>query len=345
MGLTAAVIAVMMLVLLPGCSDDDDNGITPPTDTEFELVSSYMAANSLDLPEMLSSWIITAQDLFDGLGDYFIMDIRKSDKYGPGPTDPNGVPDFEDGHIPGAHSVALADVVTDEAEYNTTDLPVVVVCYTGHDAAHAVMALRLSGVADARSLKWGMSGWTSDFDFWTRFTGDAWLDYDGCWVDGDPGTAPPELPSNTERPELDTSLSSGSAILEYQIDHAVLDGLNGITNAEVLDAYDDYHIICYWGVSDWDVYGNITTAYQVTGGELGLETLDVLDPDGINVIYCWSGQTASMIAAWLNVLGYDGRTLKFSANGMIHDALDAEDTRGIKWTENTAADLDYDTGE
>jgi rhodanese-related sulfurtransferase len=338
MALGAATL--MLFVLLPGCSDDDDNGGTGPTQTEFEVLTSYMADNDLDLPDMLTAWTITAQDLFDaGLQDHFIMDIRTADLYGAGTSGANGTPDFEDGHIPGAHSVAMADVVTYEAANNTGGLPVVVVCYTGHTAGHAVMALRLSGVSDAKSMVWGMSAWHSDFDMWSSKTGNVAYDYADAWVAGDPDTPPPALPSNTERPELDTGESDGAAIVAYQIENAVLDGLNGVTNTDVLAAYDDYHILCYWGLTDWDLYGNINTAYQVTPGTLGLDSLDMLDPDGINVVYCWSGQTASMIAAWLHVIGYDGRTLRFSANGMIHDDLQSH-----KWTDSSPADLDYDTG-
>jgi rhodanese-related sulfurtransferase len=40
--------------------------------------------------------------------------------------------------------------------------PILVVCYTGQSAGHAVVALRLSGYSDAKVLKWGMSGWRSD---------------------------------------------------------------------------------------------------------------------------------------------------------------------------------------
>jgi len=328
-----AVIAV--LGLIAGCSSDSTDPTGPgDTDTEQETLVAYMTANSLDLPTMLTSWIVGAQTVYDaGVANYFIIDIRKADKYGPGTSGPNGVDDYDDGHIQGAHSVALADIVTYEAANNTSNLPVVVVCYTGHDSGHGTMALRLMGV-DAQSLKWGMSGWNSDFDLWTSHTGDTAADYPGAWATGGD---PPTLPSNTEVPELSTGLTEGSAILAAQVGTLLSGGLRGITNTTVLNSPSSYHLINYWAETDWDTYGYIDGAYMVPPGDLTLETLDVLDPDGSNVVYCWSGQTASMIAAWLTVLGYDAKTLKFSANGMIYS-----DLLGHKWDPTTTpAELDY----
>ncbi|NQV19212.1 MAG: rhodanese-like domain-containing protein [Armatimonadetes bacterium] len=346
--LLVAIIAAFSVLFFTGCKDDT----TDPGTDEFELLVQYMADNDLDLPTMLAggeivettgtySWVVSATAVFDyGIENIFIMDIRKGDKYGPDSTGvwpvtptPNEITDYDDGHIEGAHSVALADVVTYEAANNIDDLPVLVACYSGHDTGHAVMALRLNGETQAQSLKWGMSSWNADFDLWQNFIGNAANDYPGCWDDDD---VVPALPEYTEAPILETGMDAGVEILEYQINNAILDGLNGITIADVLSDYEAYDIYNYWGVADWEYYGHITTSYQVTPGELGLETLDILNPNGTNVVYCWSGQNASMIAAWLNVLGYDGRVLKFSANGMIYDLLEAG-----KWI--GSEDYDYVT--
>ena len=331
------VIAVLSMIFVAGCKDKTTN----PDLNEFEALKQYIEDNNLDLPAMLTDAYITAEVLNASKTDYFIMDIRKGDKYGPDaqgvwpatPT-PNEVTDFEDGHIDGAHSVALADVVTYETANNVDNLPVVVACYTGHDAGHAVMALRLSGVATAKSLKWGMSSWNGNFDFWTNHTGNVAANYPESWIDDN---SSPALAEFTEMPTLDVSLSSGEDILEYQIDHAMLDGLNGIGNTDVLSNPDNYQVFCYWDSVSWNLYGHIKDAYQVTPGQFGIANLENLDPTATNVFYCWSGQTASFIAAWLNAFGYDTRTLKFSANGMIYDALQSH-----KWS--GSADFNFVTG-
>ena len=301
--LLIAAFAIFMV----GCDKDEDGVV------EFEEMVEFMAENGLDLPEMLTGWTVTASAINAAPADYFIMDIRTAEVYATG-------------HIPGAHSVAAADVVTYEAANNAGNKPVVVACYTGHSAGHSVMALRLSGITTAKSLVWGMSSWHSDFNSWAGKIGNKADDYPGSWVNS--GT-PPQFESFSKSPDLDTGLEDGAAILDYQIENSILDGLNGINNTDVLASPSSYDIYNYWAIADWDKYGHIDGAYQVTPGTLGLDNLDILDRDATNVFYCWSGQTASLIAAWLNALGYDAKTLKFSANGMIYDKLE-----GHKWGVN-----------
>ena len=51
-----------------------------------------------------------------------------------------------------------------------------------------------------------------------------------------------------------------------------------------------------------------------------------LPTDETVVVYCWTGQTAAATIAYLTVLGYDVRSIKFGVNSMIFDALP-----GHKW--------------
>jgi rhodanese-related sulfurtransferase len=306
-------------------ADTDTDTDTDPVD-EFEVLTTYMGDNDLDLPTMLDAWIVNGQDAFDaGLDNYFIVDLRTSDKDG------NGVVDFEDGHIEGAHSVGLADVAEYVATNNTDSKQVLVVCYTGTTAGQATMGLRLLG-HDAVSLKWGMSGWNSDFDLWTGNVGDAALDYDSWTMD----TEVPALGS-FDAPEISTGETEGEAILAAQLDARVWTETHKQVAADVLASPDDYQIFNYWGVEDWEHYGHIDGAFQLTPGEIGLDDLEIFDPGASIVIYCWSGQTAAMFESWLQALGYDAYTLLYSANGMIYSSLESH-----KWS--ASADLPYVTG-
>ncbi len=336
------ITAILALGLVVGCGDKEpeetgleetgleDTGDTDTTieDTEFELLAAYLADNDLDLPTLLDEWVLDAQAVFDaGLESWFIIDTRTSDK------DENGVTDYEDGHIPGAHMVSLADVVSYEAANNTDGLPVLVYCYTGQSAGHAVMALRLNDV-DATSLKWGFSAWHSDFDLWTPNSGNAALDYPDGWSND----AAPDTPSFDTLPEIATGETDGAAIVTAQLDGRVLDEMNKIAAGDVLGAPDDYHVINFWSADDYDYYGHITGAYQVTPTDgINLDTLSMLPTDETIAIYCWSGQTSSMVAAWLQLLGYDAQSLAFGANTMILDSLEQKTFPG-------AMDFDYETG-
>ncbi|NQT97529.1 MAG: hypothetical protein HQ562_07290 [Candidatus Marinimicrobia bacterium] len=58
----------------------------------------------------------------------------------------------------------------------------------------------------------------------------------------------------------------------------------------------------------------------------------------MNVPYCWTGQTSALVTAWLTVLGYDAKSLKFGVNSMIYDDL----AEAKKWS--ASMNYDYETG-
>jgi len=297
-----AIIAAFSVLFLAGCKDDT----TDPDVSEFETLTAYMDGNGMTIDDMLAGWIIAPDSLIQVMDDYYVMDIRTSDK------DNNGVVDYEDGHIPGAVFSSLGNILTDAA---SADKPIVVVCYTGQSAGHAVIALRLSGYPDAKNLKWGMSGWHSDFDLWTGSC--AQLDHEN-WV-----AAPGEIVDAEvfDYPEINTGEEVGADILEARVSAMLADGFKGVTAVNdddngVLDTPEAYFINNFWAADDVTTYGNIIGAYRIK--PLGLENLDA---DATVVTYCWSGQTSSMVTAYLTVLGYDAKSLKFGVNSIIYDDL------------------------
>ena len=58
------------------------------------------------------------------------------------------------------------------------------------------------------------------------------------------------------------------------------------------------------------------------------------------VVYCYSGQTSAYVTAYLKVLGYDAKSLKFGANTMIWNRIPA----GKFVTASAVMDYDYVTG-
>jgi len=304
------MVALTAMLLVTGCSKDDE-------DSDFETLINYMDGSGKTLAALTTSWIIGADSTFHAsIANYYILDLRGGD------SDDNGIVDYVDGHIPGAVLVNFGNLLemADDVEK-----PIIVVCYTGQSAGHAVMALRLSGYMDAKVLKWGMSGWNSDFDYaWED--GIATLDH-ANWV-----AAPGDImPNETfDMPNLVAAASDGEAILAERVATMLAESFKGIAAVVVLDAPEDYFINNYWlDVQDVIDYGNIETAYRINP-----LVLDNLNPEETIVTYCWTGQTSSMITAYLTVLGYDAKSLKFGVNSMIYDDLQSH-----KWS--GSADWDY----
>ena len=298
------VIALLILTALSfvqlGCKG------TPANTVAVEILMDYLVANNMDLSDILTGWIIDAADVTGNETNYYIIDIRAA-------------VDFALGHIPGAVNSTLGDILIEAA--NNGGLPIVVVCYTGQSAAHAVVALRLSGYADAKSLKFGMSSWHADFDRWTANTGDQAVG-NANWTD-DPTTAVADY----NYPDLASNESEGAAILAERVDALLAGGFKGVNADVVLAAPGDYFINNYWAAADVTTYGHITGAYRINPLTIANDEIANLDPDQTIVTYCWTGQTSSIITAYLNVLGYDALSLKFGANNMIYNQLAAH-----KWT-------------
>jgi len=311
------LVLVLSLGLMVSCEDTDDE----ETATAFETLTEYMVDNSYDADVVVSGWNIAASAVTGNEANFFIVDIRDTTRYNAG-------------HIPSAVNSTYADILTTVETYNTSDLPVVVACYSGQSAAHAVVALRLSGYTDAKSLLFGMSSWARtsisgdiSFDSWTGAISSHAVDHANWSTD-----APPALLADMDAPVIDTDLTDGAAILAERVD-AILAAFKGIASVDVIAAPENYQVLNYWGLTDWDYYGHIAGAYQVTPGTLTIanDGLEILDPTQTIVTYCWTGQTSSMMTAWLTTLGYDATSLKNGANSMIYSALEAH-----KWVALTA---------
>ena len=311
------VLIMVQLVIGVSCKKDDDDDTTPDK-TKFEVLGDYLTANNMDLSNMLDTWIVAPSAVNGNEASFYIMVIRDQTA-------------FEAGHVIGAHNVALTDVV---AEAANAALPILVICKTGQSAGHAVIALRLSGHADAQVMKWGMSGWTADFDLWTGATANIAVG-NAEWVTT--ATATPAIWGN---PTITTSATDGAGILAAQVTAMLAGGFKGVVAADVLAAPASYYINNYWAEADVTTYGHINGCYRISPMKLADGDMQKLDPAQTIVTYCWTGQTSSMITAYLTVLGFDAKSLKFGANAMIWDALTANSAHN--WV--ASEDYTYVTG-
>ena len=116
------------------------------------------------------------------------------------------------------------------------------------------------------------------------------------------------------------------------------DNITAGAAGDVFGALDNYYIANYWGEADYTKYGSIPGAMQYTPKtSIQLDAdLKTLPTDKTVVVYCWTGQTSANMAVYLRTIGYDAKTLKFGANGMIYDDLESH-----KWSEGAIFGYDY----
>lgn len=312
------ILAIVPALVLSSCKKDDEEPEPPTVKGTFADLKTYLVDNDMDLNNILDGWITTAEAIHGkGLDDYYIMDVRSAD-------------DYALGRIEGAVHSTLGTIVADAQGVTK---PIIVVCYTGQGAGHSVVALRLSGFPDAKVLKWGMSGWNEEFaGSWQGGIGNAGIGHPNWTMDAVAEN------STFSYPAWESNSTDGAEILAERVAAMTEGGFSGVGGIDVLSSPTSYFINNYWAEADVTHYGHITSAYRVQPMTLSNDEIAHLDPDGDVVTYCWTGQTSSMITAYLAVLGYESISLTFGANGMIYDNLESH-----KWSDDEIKGYDYVT--
>jgi len=296
-------LALMTLVLsvfsLTSCIDKTES----PEVDKYKVLTEYLKANSMDLNNMTTSWVIDAAGLNTaGISNHYIIDIRTAE-------------DFAKGHIEGAVNSTLANVLV--TAQNAGTKPIVVACYTGQTAAVAHVALRLSGYSTCKILKWGMSGWNPVFDKWTVNISDRGKGH-ANWST----TNTTKTPVIFNYPKIEAQDTTAVKILAERIQVLLDKGFVGVNAADVLAAPENYFIVNYWTEADVNTYGHIKGAYRLNEDlTFAADGIKNIDPDAAVTVYCWTGQTSSLVAAYLTVLGYDAKGIKFGTNAMINSDL------------------------
>lgn len=294
------MLIIPLFFFYTGCSDDDP---VTPSINEAEVLVKYLEENG----DAVSSFpkMILAEEVFGLIGSdqLVVIDIRSASA-------------FNDGHIEGAVNVLETDVL-DYYEDNNLDskTKVVIACVTGQTAGWANGLLRLAGKTNTFDLKWGMCSWNDE-------TAGAWK---GIITDPnalDFVTTAKAKPAEGSLPNLTTGETTGAAILKASIDLIFDQGFSAaaITNEAVYVNPANYFIVNYWKDSDY-VKGHIDGAMQYTPGEsLSLEAdLKTLATDEEVVVYCYTGQTSAHVTAYLRVLGYNAKSLKYGVNDMNYE--------------------------
>jgi rhodanese-related sulfurtransferase len=313
-----AIVALSFGVV--SCDTEED----PPDVNEAEVLLQYLEDPASPAADYGNSGLAikSAEATHTGVvaGNVYVIDIRQAVHYA-------------QGHIEGAVNLAAGDV---RAHIDATDLSayneIHIVCYSGQSASWLTSLLQLAGYKDVYSMKWGMSGWHSDFDSWT---GNINSDKVTLFTD-----AITEKGAEGELPILTTGYEDGADIFEARYEAVLAEGFGpaGISQSDVYANLDDYYIINYWPNAEYLIPGHIDGAMQYTPNEdLSLDaTLKTLPTDKTVVVYCYTGQNSARIAAYLRVIGYDAKSLKFGANSMIWTEMTKS-----KWTQEAPMEYDY----
>ena len=237
----------------------------------------------------------------------YVIDIRKK-------------ADYDAGHIEGAVNMPATDV---EAHIDSEDLSayadIVIACYSGQEAAWLTCLLALQGNQNISSLKFGMCSWN-------EATAGAW----NSAVSNDKATLfttdVTEKGPEGDLPTLNTGKETAAEIFDVQMDEMISGGFGAIaiTVPQLYDNLDDYYIINRWPEAEYlSGVGHIEGAIQYTPKQdFATDAfLKTLPTDKTIVVYCYTGQGSANIVAYLSLVGYDVKSLKYGTNAMIHDEM------------------------
>lgn len=319
---------------LMACSDSTtapDPGVDPVIN-EAEVLVTYLEANrSYDVH---GGFVVGASDVRTTLvtdpDRQYLIDIRAAS-------------DFAMGHVDGAVNVSLGqlgDHLAGLSPAAATYDKVVLICYSGQSAAFAAGVLRAMGHENVFSMKWGMSGWHDDFS--------------GPWVNARSNarvtqfeTGPSQAPNGSgDLPELSTGNTTGEAIVAARGSHVLNAGFGAakIDHNTVFGDLNGHYIVNFWPQALFESVGHVPGAILYDPASKPFRattTLKSLPTNKPVVLYCYTGQTSAYLAGYLQVLGYDARSLLYGTNGMIYDRMVEQNVPSAFVPESQIMNYDY----
>lgn len=276
---------------------------------EFDLMMKFIEENGDYLNSKAVPSMITADKLKELMGtNILLVDLRSSK-------------DFSAAHIEGAQNTKLGGLVDFAYENAFFDYDkVIMVCYSGQTASYGTSVLRLLGYDNVYALKWGMSSWNEK-------TAHHWMDNASNKYATQLETT--AYPKNAvgDYPTIKTGKTDGQEILEARAAEVLGKGFKPaiIKVDKIMENPADYYIINYWSAALYNK-GHLSGAVQyLPKNSLGRATeLNTLPTDKPVVVYCYTGQHAAFVAAYLNILGYDAKTIAYGANSFMNTVM-AED--------------------
>ncbi len=279
----------------------------PSSVNEFELLISLVEKAGLTMNNPEAPFIVDALDVFYNKSNYLVIDIRDSLLY-------------IDGHIDGAKNIKFSKLLN---FMETSAKPegyekVVLACNNGQQSAFATTALRMAGYGNTYSLRWGMSSWSKNLAAtqWGQKISDK---YTSALVTEQYSKARSE-----NKPTINTGKKESIQILKKRVSTVIEKGFKPykITIDSVMQNPDHYYIINYWPDTIYK-QGHLPGAHQYLPRNSLTSTTDLytLPTNKEIVVYCYTGQFSSAIAAYLNILGYKCKSIVFGANGFMYNRL------------------------
>ncbi len=339
------LVLLITLILSSGCLED----ITPPPFTgELNKTAEMLVyfEEQGDFPNSnLAPALIEAQEVFDNIDNYMIIDLRNND-------------DYSVGHIENAINISSDTLYSfikniDDSAY----LKIVLVSKNGQSSAYFASLFQLAGFNNVQTLKFGMASWHIDFaDEWLFKLGDSPLveSYTNDIYPKNDFTDLPYFPVDDNEKDI-------KIFIENRIKDLVSEGFNEVNsyvvNLPELPELTHEYVVCYGNPA---LYG---ARLSGTLGGLGhpeetvsysdspffefrsINYLQTLPNSSDIVIYSYSGQLSACMTAYLKILGYKVKTFLFGANSLFYSRMiTTSELIDFAFTSSDIMNFDYIVG-
>ncbi len=272
---------------------------------EFEVLANYLENNGDFINSKTIPAMITSKEVYENLDNekYKIIDTRKSE-------------DFTKGHIKNAINISAKDMISQfenmaPESYNK----IIMVCYSGQSSSYVTSIMRLLGYNNVFAMKAGMSSWNKDLakEYWSKNISNNFADQ--------LEEVPNDKPAKEAHPTLKTGQTKAKDILKVRAQKALNKPYKSllVKAPELFKNSANYYIVNYWPESKYNA-GHVPSSIQYTPKKSLSISADLytLPIDKKIVTYCYTGQHAAFVTAYLNILGYNAKALAYGANSFMN---------------------------
>jgi len=313
--LKRSLVLLLTLGVLFVLACSKDNTTEPTQVDEFKLLtdigdnyfSTYTTPGGQGVNVSMSAVFPILADA-DASNDPFIIDYRSAT-------------DFAAGHLKGAVNIALG-ALADKIDDGTipTDKTILNVCYSGQTASYATSLLNMLGY-EAQNLLFGVCGIDTSLAGAKKWVGQVAADEFDAQLESTENTVDKEYDFLT----IKTGADKGEDVLLARMKEMLPSGWGKIAAADVFSNPDNYFIVNYWPKAEYLAPGHVPSAvcYEPKDAFKADHMLKNLPTDKTIVVYCYTGQTSAQVTAYLQMLGYDAKSLLYGFNGFAYGKLAA----------------------
>ena len=311
--LNKILIFLALTASFTSCSDDvcvpgkglKDVTVSKDAVNPSEITHKFIKASGESIVSNIAP-IVLAEDVYENLADYLVIDTRSADEYA-------------EGHINGALNAKRENLVEfmDAKVAASAYKKIVFVCHSGQSAAFEVGILRSIGYNNVYFMKYGMNAWSNEYpNKWAANVSSKFSNK--LEKKNNPKAKAGKLP------QISSDKTLASAILKERAEKVLKKGWKDarIGIDEVVSNPDKYYVINYWPKERYDA-GHLKGAIQYSPKkDLRMDAaLNTLPTNKTIVVYCYTGFLSASVTAYLRILGYDAKSMVFGANSFENSVL------------------------